>query len=304
LVAALGPVTRSDGRSPLWLIIGSAVIDAESGLGRMIYRAKRLFPPSIWRTITGPYWWWHNRARHQAAAVYDGRLRSSRRRLEAFRDCHHGQRCFILGNGPSLAKMDLRPLKSEITFGLNRIYLHYPVMGFPTNYYLAINTLVIEQCAADIQAMAGARFITWRGRRWIRPADGIIYLDTDYTGPETFSTDVIHRVFEGSTVTYVAIQLAYFMGFSEVILIGVDHNFVTQGAPNATVVSQQDDPDHFSTAYFGKGFRWQLPDLEGSERAYRLARHAFQEGGRKILDATVGGKLTIFPKVDYRWLFS
>jgi hypothetical protein len=86
-------------------------------------------------------------------------------------------------------------------------------------------------------------------------------------------------------------------------LIGVDHNFVTQGTPNATVVSAGDDPNHFSPGYFGKGFRWQLPDLEGSERAYRLARDAYAQAGRRMLDATVGGKLTIFPKVDYRALF-
>ena len=50
---------------------------------------------------------------------------------------------------------------------------------------------------------------------------------------------------------------------------------------------------------FGKGFKWQLPDLAGSERAYTLAREAYTQAGRRVLDATVGGKLTIFPKVDY-----
>jgi hypothetical protein len=93
------------------------------------------------------------------------------------------------------------------------------------------------------------------------------------------------------------------MGFTEAILIGVDHNFVTKGPANATVTSEGDDPNHFSSNYFGKGFRWQLPDLEGSERAYRMAREAYQEDGRRIVDATIGGKLTIFPKVDYNQLF-
>ncbi len=87
------------------------------------------------------------------------------------------------------------------------------------------------------------------------------------------------------------------------ILIGVDHNFVTQGKPNATVISEGDDPNHFSPNYFGKGFRWQLPDLETSEMAYRMARQAYEKDGRSILDATVGGKLTVFPKVKYETLF-
>ena len=87
------------------------------------------------------------------------------------------------------------------------------------------------------------------------------------------------------------------------ILIGVDHSFATKGAPNTTVQSEGDYPNHFSASYFGKGFRWQLPDLETSELGYRLARKAFEEDGRKILDATVGGKLEIFEKVDYQSLF-
>ena len=58
------------------------------------------------------------------------------------------------------------------------------------------------------------------------------------------------------------------MGFEEVILIGVDHNFETKGKAKQTVISGGDDPNHFSPEYFGKGFRWQLPDLDTSEEAY------------------------------------
>ncbi|MGA9192304.1 MAG: hypothetical protein WBZ24_11265, partial [Anaerolineales bacterium] len=104
-------------------------------------------------------------------------------------------------------------------------------------------------------------------------------------------------------VTFVAMQQAYYMGFEDVILIGVDNNFTTQGQPNETVESQGDDPNHFSPDYFGKGFRWQLPDLEASERAYRLAKNAFEADGRRVRDATLGGKLQVFPKVDYDDLF-
>ena len=98
-------------------------------------------------------------------------------------------------------------------------------------------------------------------------------------------------------------QIAYFLGFQQVVLIGVDHSFATQGKPNSTVVSQGDDPNHFAVNYFGKGFRWQLPDLDTSELGYIRAREAYKESGREIIDATVGGKLTVYPKVDYESLF-
>jgi hypothetical protein len=88
-----------------------------------------------------------------------------------------------------------------------------------------------------------------------------------------------------------------------VILIGVDHTFVTKGNANEAVISQGDDPNHFAPNYFGAGFKWQLPDLVGSERAYRLAKQSYETAGRRVADATIGGKLTVFPKVDYNTLF-
>jgi hypothetical protein len=93
------------------------------------------------------------------------------------------------------------------------------------------------------------------------------------------------------------------MGIQQVILIGVDHNFVSKGEANKTVVSTGDDPNHVSPNYFGKGIRWQLPDLDTSEIGYALARDFYQKSGREVLDATVGGKLTLFRKVDYNSLF-
>lgn len=63
------------------------------------------------------------------------------------------------------------------------------------------------------------------------------------------------------------------------------------------------NPKSKYTAYFGTGFRWQLPDLQASERAYSLARQRFELGGRRVLDATVDGKLQVFEKVSYASLF-
>ena len=270
----------------------------------LIYRAKRLVPAPAWRALTAPYWWWFNRARHQAAALIDPRLRDSQRRLLAFRGLHRGRRCFILGNGPSLRQTDLSRLRGEITFGTNRIYLMFESLGFATTYYAAVNTLVIEQCADEIRRLSLPKFVTWRGRRWLKNDPQALFIDTDYTGPAEFAGAPTGRVFEGSTVTFLALQLAYYMGCDPVILVGVDHSFTTQGQPNVTVVSEGDDPNHFAPGYFGKGFRWQLPDLEASEAAYLLAREAFAADGRSVLDATLGGKLTVFPKVDYMGLFT
>jgi len=243
-----------------------------------------------------------DRAKVWPSAMLHPWRRDTIRRLAKLRDTHPGERCFIIGNGPSLRQMDLSPLRDEFTIGMNRIYLMFPELGWQTSCLCSVNDLVVEQCAAELQALDLPRFVSWRARRWLKPDPNLYFLHTTYTGPR-FNPDLRGRLWEGATVTNIALHVAYFLGFRQAILIGVDHNFVTTGKPNATVTSQGDDPNHFSPGYFGAGFRWQLPDLETSERGYLLARQAFEAEGRSVLDATVGGKLTIFPKVDYSSLF-
>ena len=235
-------------------------------------------------------------------ALTDPARRETISNIKKFHNIHKGERCFVIGNGPSLQHTDMTKLQNEFTFGLNRIYLMFQELGFSTSFFVSINDLVIEQSAADIQALDIPKFVSWRSRKWLKPQEDLFYLYTTYTGPN-FAKNAAGRLWEGATVTYVALQLAYYFGFSEAILIGVDHSFATKGKPNTTITSEGDDPNHFDPKYFSKGFRWQLPDLETSEIAYKLARHAFEADGRRVLDATIGGKLTVFPKVDYKSLF-
>lgn len=268
---------------------------------RLQERIKAIAPDPLWQ-LARASWYWLYRASLWPLATFHPLRRASINLLTELKDRHRNQRCFIIGNGPSLKQTDLSLLRSEFTFGVNRIYLMFSELGFPTSYYLSVNSLVIEQCAEDIRALPMPKFLSWRSHNLIQPTDDMAFLHTTYSGPG-FARDARGRIWEGATVTNVALQLAFHMGFETVILIGVDHNYSTRGKPNTTVVSQGDDPNHFHAGYFGKGFRWQLPDLDTSERGYHLARQAYESAGRQVLDATVGGKLTIFPKVEYLSLF-
>jgi hypothetical protein len=238
---------------------------------------------------------------HALQTRTDSRYRTGQRRMAVLKDKHRGERCFIIGNGPSLQKTDLSRLRNESTFGLNRIYLLFERLGFSTTYFVSINRFVIEQCAREIERLPCPKFISWSARDLIEFTDDMMFLRRR-THAE-FSTDITRGIWEGTTVTFTAMQIAYYLGFETVVLVGVDHSFVTKGEPHKLVVSQGNDPNHFDAGYFGKGFRWQLPDLETSEMAYKIARRQFESGGRKIVDATIGGKLQVFPKVDYLSLF-
>lgn len=266
---------------------------------------KQILPQPLWEAARDTYDGLR-RIPELPEAYFHPWRRESIRRLAALKDVHKGRRAFIIGNGPSLKQTDLGKLKNEITFGMNRIYLAFPDWGFTTTYLCVTNDLVVEQFVQDITALPIPKFIAWRSHRHFSPQLPISQLPTfvytTYTGPR-FTGDVRGRVWEGATVTNLALQLAFHMGIEKSILIGVDHNFADKGEANKTIVSQGDDQNHFLPNYFGKGVKWQLPDLDTSEVGYAFAREAYRRAGREVLDATVGGKLTIFPKVDYNSLF-
>lgn len=229
-------------------------------------------------------------------------LRHSNLRLRNFKNKHKGERCVIIGNGPSLNKMDLSFLKNEICFGLNRIYLGFEKWGFVPNYLVSVNRLVIEQSAPEIPKLPCTKFISLVGIPYVDSHDNLIFINS-VTWPDFFSTTPEEGICIGSTVTYVTMQLAYYMGFETVILIGVDHYFETKGTPHKVVVSEGEDPNHFHPGYFGKGFKWQLPDLKNSEQVYKIADAYFRADGRQIIDATLDGHCPVFHKQDYREIF-
>lgn len=226
--------------------------------------------------------------------------RSSVRSLSALRNRYRGQRAFIIGNGPSLRRMDLAPLQDEYTFGLNRIYLMFEELGFETSFLCATAPAIFEQFADEMLQTRCEKFFNFRNARGLKHAgDRVHYYVSRRTHPHFALDPVPFGVYEGNTVAYVAMQLAFHMGFSDVILIGVDHRFKAEGKPSEMVVSSGEDPNHFDPNYFGAGVKWALPDLYRSETAYRMARHAYELHGRSIRDATVDGALTVFPKVEF-----
>jgi hypothetical protein len=201
--------------------------------------------------------------------------------------------------------MDLSALAGVPTFGMNRIYLLFDRLQFVPTYYVAVNELVLEQFARDIEALPMERYLNWNRRSLFSPHGTIAFLSLRFGLRDRFATDVRHPIDSGGTVTFVALQLAYHMGFREVILLGLDHRFSAVGTPNRVEIRPDSpDRDHFHPDYFPKGVLWQLPDLRRSELAYAEARTAFENDGRRIVDATPGGGCTVFERGDFHQLFA
>ncbi len=157
--------------------------------------------------------------------------------------------------------MDLKPLKSYHTFGLNKIYLIFDRVDLDLSYHVAVNPLVIEQSAKEFEALSCPSFLPYRAaRNLVSYLEHIYFIATG--GFFSFQDEITREINEGYTVTYVAMQIAYYMGFSKIFLIGVDHNFKAIGNPNEKQFLQGKDINHFDPNYF-KNKEWHLPDLNG-----------------------------------------
>jgi hypothetical protein len=226
----------------------------------------------------------------------------NRKKLSGYRDIHTGKRCFIIANGPSLRKMDLRLLKDEITIGMNRIYLMKDINGFMPNYLVVSDIETqLKQFAGELDRLNGIRFFNWNARSLFTGAASLAFFKESFI-PE-FQPDFNRPVGTGKSVTYVCLQLAFFMGFRRVILIGKDHHYRISGIPHDSIRSDGAEENHFIKGYYSKGMRWDIPDYVGEEYSYRLAREGFEKAGGEVLDATVDGRLSVFKKTKWEELF-
>lgn len=226
-------------------------------------------------------------------------------KLLKFKDAHRGRRCFIVANGPSLKFTDLSMLKDEITFGVNRIYLLGRSGGFRPTYLAVIDEdCHLRQFTSEYNEVDIPSFYNWNCRRLFDKRPERAYIKQILSIPK-FSTDILKGIWTGHSVTFVCLQLAYYMGFNEVYLVGKDHDysFPSGRKPIELVRSNGKEGNHFTDGYYVKDMVWRIPDPTGEEYAYRLAKIAFERSGRRVYDATINGKLDVFEKVKYSDLF-
>ena len=237
--------------------------------------------------------------------------------FEKFKNKHSGQRVFLVANGPSLSKTDLNLLKNENTIAMNRVSLIYDKNSeWKPTYYLFSSTNVkhpvwgadwsssVERSIAEPQTIS---FVARIFKDWIDPWDE--YPDVNWfdsmseTKPPMsgeiseacFSTDIVERIDQTGTSMNLALQIAYYMGFKEIIIVGSDLSFTAdRGSTN--------DPNHFDSSYRADIAPEKVYKINNQMRnVHSLAKKNFLERDGEVVmyNASLETVLDVYPIIDY-----
>ena len=221
---------------------------------------------------------------------------------------YDGQACFIIGNGPSLRISDLDQLSHEITFAANRIYLLFDRTSWRPTFYVATDREFLARDAHAIDGLAENRSFVYktsstrelagamRDVTFINSHKSRFSVQRYATDAVMFSSDPTKVLGDGYTVTFTAIQLALWMGFTDLYLIGMDHTFDHEVDERGNVRVNKGVRNHVFDDPEGAVINPQ--PRQGVEYAYWLARYEAEARGVHIYNATRGGALEVFERID------
>lgn len=227
---------------------------------------------------------------------------------------HTGQRVFLIGNGPSLSSNDLELIKDEISFAMNRIPLLYESTSWRPTYYLFSSTNVrpskpwCKKWQHSVRAAARDKnttsFIASDFKQNVDPFDEFPHVkwfgsmsekkpnlqgDVDIS---CFSTDVVERIDKTGTTMNLALQLALYMDFREIIFLGCDLGWSKD-------TGTEDDPNHFDKNYVAEILR---PEKTNNQmrNIHSLALKYFLESGKKVnfFNCTRNTVLDTYPLIN------
>lgn len=229
-------------------------------------------------------------------------------KMSEYKNSHKGERCFIIGTGPSLEPEDLDKLKEhgEICFGSNRIYEIFDKTGWRPTYYANQDFQLIEKSSEKIKELkCKQKFLPVDVKKFFNNEDDITYFILKhkeyYPKDAEFSFDLADYLGQGFTVTYGLIQIAKYMGFDEIYLLGIDHNYSISLNEKGVPV-YNDTKDYFEGAKAtNQGIN--LPRVVESTVAYMTAEKVSRKNDFRVFNATRGGKLEAFERVDFDSLF-
>lgn len=222
--------------------------------------------------------------------------------LKKFKDIHRNRRCFIIGNGPSLRCEDLERIyeNRDISFGMNRVFKIFEKTRWRPDYYViddfnAYKNDCLRWLSVDDENMFVREYYNLAGLPDLKAANRYhsTFQNLRDRKPD-FTEDISKTIYWGATVTFSVMQIAAYMGFSEIYLIGMDFNYEDRKKGGEGV--------HFSDEY-EKDILFEVNYKREHELSYLSAREYAETHNVKFYNATRGGELEIFERVDFDSLF-
>jgi hypothetical protein len=224
-------------------------------------------------------------------------------KFNKIKDSHIGERCFIIGNGPSLRMDDLDKLKNEFCFGANQIFFSFDKTEWRPKAYVTVNADSFNAYREEIDKIdCEYKFIDSKALDYQVEIKDAIYLSHGKydKNDDLFSTDIEKYYYNGGTVTYTAMQIAVYMGFKEIFLLGVDNNYAIEkkkdGKQEMTGVQ-----NHFyknETDEKKKSDLYKIVDVDYLNSSFLIAKEFAANNDIKIINLTRGGKLEVFARKD------
>ena len=225
-------------------------------------------------------------------------------RIKALKDIHKGERCFIVGTGPSLNQDDLLSIRNEICFTANSGYRILKKCGLFPNYFISTDyaPIVLEEMIEVLNDNCSTLVFSEPGRHDSNPR--LIALPID-DRPITrfnswvnliskkmfpigkFSTDLSRVVYAGKTVMCIAMQIAAYMGFKTIYLIGMDMDYTGKTAYSNMVEDRKQEVEYIYAKRISDDMLYQIEEFANDAK----------RKGVEIYNATRGGKLECFERV-------
>lgn len=224
-----------------------------------------------------------------------------RKEIEKFKNIHQGERCFIVGTGPSLKLEDVEALEQEFTFAVNSCFRIFDKTKWRPNYYVITDPKFmidmgkdISKCNREISCGFCGEETGWNApnvhtittsRLYTNfPKKGLIQKIVDKMEYDFVTNDLSQAMISGHTVVFSAIQIAEYMGFKEIYLLGIDCNY--KGKLQYSELTAHTHVNNPNAA-----------DLMMLDYLY-IKRHCDKKKGIQVFNATRGGMLEVFERVN------
>lgn len=229
------------------------------------------------------------------------------RNIRPFKDRGKDKPCVVIGNGPSLRIEDLTKLHELHidTFACNRIHLVFSKTPWrPTYYFMSDEKLLESDRGVLKDAPDTICFYPERAKDLVKNGNFYHNLIFDYCNEGRFSTDASIGVYAGSSVTTEMLQFAYYMGYNKIYMIGVDFSYNTTNKNDDKTYTYSGEKNYFIEGYMKPGEVADMPNVKANLLAFNAAREEVEKNGRVIMNATRGGKLEVFERVNLDDLFA